>query len=358
MPGPSTITADPRSGELAHAREYLVVDEFLRSLVDARALKTAFEIGLIDRLMEHRSGATEALGRILAVDAQGMRVLVELLAGNGVVEENRGDLRLSRRFQAALGFRDLLETKLDFIGFTMNDFADLFTTLVRGGGGFMDKARLFQLFDYRKALEPGFENYRQTRAWVRITSALTRYEAAPCMLLHDFARHRRMLDVGGNSGEFALQICRRHPALHATVFDLPLVCEVGMERVLAEPEHARISYLKADIRREQLPLGYDLICFKSMLHDWPAQDARQFIDKAARAVEPGGTLLIFERGPLQLRDPTPPLSMVPLLLFFRSYRQPGAYMEQLSALGFLDVRCQEIALDTPFFVVTGRRPPT
>ena len=356
MSGLSTTIADRRTQELARACEYLVVDEFLRTLVDARALKTAFEVGLIDRLVEHRSGATEALGRVLAIDAQGMRLLVELLAGNRIVEENHGDLRLSRRFQLALRYRDLLETKLDFIGFTMNDFADLFTTLVRGGG-FMDKARLFQLFDYRKALEPGFENYRQTRAWVRITSALTRYEAAPCALLHDFTSHRRMLDVGGNSGEFALQICRRNPVLSATVFDLPLVCEVGMERVLAEPEHARLSYLKGDIRRDQLPLGYDLICFKSMLHDWPLQDARQFIDKAARAVEPGGTVLIFERAPLKLREPTPPLSMVPLLLFFRSYRAPSEYMEQLSALGFLDVRCHEIALDTPFFVVTGRRPP-
>jgi SAM-dependent methyltransferase len=191
---------------------------------------------------------------------------------------------------------------------------------------------------------------------MRLTSTLTRYEALACMELHDFSEHRRMLDIGGNSGEFILQLCRRHPELRATVLDLPLVCEIGMEHVLAEPEHSRIGFIKSDVRSEPLPLGYDLISFKSMLHDWPAQDARQFIDKAARSLVPGGTLLIFERGPLQVSERTPPVVMLPLLLFFRSYRPPTDYTTQLQALGFQDVRHQEIQLDSPFYVVTARKP--
>ena len=57
---------------------------------------------------------------------------------------------------------------------------------------------------------------------------------------------------------------------------------------------------------------YDLIAFKSMLHDWPGQDMRQFIDKAAQALEPGGTILIFERGPLRVDATVPPMSMLPM----------------------------------------------
>ena len=38
--------------------EFLIVDEFLKTLVDARALKTAFELGLIDR-----SSNTAGVGR-------------------------------------------------------------------------------------------------------------------------------------------------------------------------------------------------------------------------------------------------------------------------------------------------------
>ena len=68
--------------------------------------------------------------------------------------------------------------KLDYAGFAITDFADHFTTLIRNGDTVnMGKARLFSLFDYRRAIEPGIDNYVQTRTWMRITSTLTRYEA-------------------------------------------------------------------------------------------------------------------------------------------------------------------------------------
>lgn len=336
---------------------HLVVDEFLKSLVDARALKTAFELGLIDRLAQARyGGSSEALGRAVGADPTGMRLLVDFLVASGVVQEHSGDVRLTAKFRNALRFRDLLEAKLDFAGFVLTDFADLFTTLVRKPADFMSQARLFQLFDYRKCFEYSSENYRRVRIWMRLTSTLTRYEAPAALSAHDFTPYRRMLDVGGNSGEFALQICRGAPQLRAVVFDLPLVCEIGLEHVLGEPEQDRIGFVKGDLRHQDLPAGFDLISFKSMLHDWPAKDAEAFLAKAVRALAPGGTILIFERGPLRFRDVTAPFSLLPSLLFFNSYRPPSDYVAQLGALGMEAIQAQDIFLDSPFFLVTARKP--
>ena len=335
---------------------YLVVDDFLGGFVEARVLKTAFEVGLIDRLLEHGSGAVAPLAAVVGLDQDGLRFLLDLLGAAGVVQEAKDDVRLTRRFQEALRYRDLLEVKLDYAGFTINDFADLFTPLVQAQSGFAGKSRLFELFDYRRALNPTHENYVRTRMWVRLTSTLTRYEAAPCLDVHDMSGHRRMLDVGGNSGEFAVQACRRHPSLRATVFDLPLICELGLEHVLATAEGGRISFIPGDLRSQDLPGGYDLITFKSMLHDWPQQDALGFIDKAARALAPNGTLLIYERDALAFGGQVPPMSMVPNLLFFRSYRSPQGYIEQLRSLGFQDIRRHDLHLDSRFFVVTARKP--
>ncbi len=169
-----------------------------------------------------------------------------------------------------------------------------------------------------------------------------------------------MVDVGGNSGEFSLQICRRHPNLHATVMDLPMVCEVGMEHILAEPERDQISFRKGDVRSDPLPSGADLITFKSMLHDWPDDAALHFLRKASDTLEPGGTLLIFERGPLQIAASeaaaaTLPFSMLPDLLFFRSYREPAIYREQLASLGLTQIEIQPIPLEMPFYLVTARK---
>jgi ubiquinone/menaquinone biosynthesis C-methylase UbiE len=337
------------------ALDYLSVDSFLRTLVDARALKTAFEVGLIDYLIERPGPTLEALEKSLSLDHAGAQFLLGLLAANHVIERRDGAIHLHERFAAVLRYRDLVETKLDFAGFTMNDFADLFTALIRDPRSFAGKARLFELFDYRRCLQFSPENYERTRGWMRLTSTLTRYEARACMTLFDFGAHKRMLDVGGNSGEFVLQVARANPALHGTAFDLPLVCEIGLEYVLAEPEHDRITFVKGDIRNDILPRGYDLITFKSMLHDWPIEDAQRFLAKAARALEPGGTILIFERGPIELAQATPPFSMLPVLLFFRSYRGPEGYMKHLEALGFDDIQRREVELDTGFFLITARK---
>jgi ubiquinone/menaquinone biosynthesis C-methylase UbiE len=191
--------------------------------------------------------------------------------------------------------------------------------------------------------------------WMRLTTALSRYEAEAVEMLHDFSAHQRMLDVGGNSGEFALRLCRRNPGLRATIFDLPMVCEIGMEHVLGEPEHDRMGFIKGDIRQDALPAGYDLISFKSMLHDWPDKEASLFLAKAVQALPPGGRIVIFERGPMRFKDIAPPMSLLPTLLFFRSYRPASDYRILLGQLGMVDIQSRDIDLDSSFYLVTARK---
>jgi SAM-dependent methyltransferase len=352
----ATTAPDTEAADRAvPAPDYLCVDRYLRNVVDARSLKTAFEIGLIDFLVQRGSSPLAQLQQATATDARGLAMLLALLGQAGVLTQRLGDVSLQPGFVAALRFRDLLETKLDFAGFLLDDFADHFTALVRDPQRFVAQGRLFELFDYRLALGRSFEGWKRTRAWMRLTSTLTRYEARALMAMHDFGAHRRALDVGGNSGEFMLQLCRRHPALHATVFDLPMVCDIGLEHLLTEPEAARIAFVAGDLRSDALPLGHDLISFKSMLHDWPQDDADRFLASAVQALAPGGTLLIAERGPVEQLDRPAGFGDLPVLLFFRSYRSPDAYLARLAQLGLHDLRCQTLQLDTPFTIVTGRK---
>ncbi len=351
MPSPRKRARDP-----AKQFEFLVVDEFLGDVIGARALKSAFELKLIDHLMERHPESFEALGKVARVDPQGLRFLLDLLVGGGVCELRDGGYALTARFRIAMRYRDLLETRLDFAGFLSPDYTEYLTGLISDPPGFMKRARVFQLFDYRRAQEPTVENYQRTRTWMRLTTALTRYEAQALLATHDLGGVRNMLDVGGNSGEFVLQLCRRHPQLRGTVFDLPLVCDLGQEHVLPVPERDRIAFLKGDVRADPIPPGHDLISFKSMLHDWPEEAAGQFLAKAADALAPGGSLLIFERAPLDYSGGLPPFSAIPTLLFFRSYRPAEVYVRLLGMLGLRDIQVREIELESPFFVVTATRP--
>lgn len=340
----------------AAAVDYLRIDRFLGTMVHARALASAFELGLIDALARDGPSTRDALRQRAGLDAQGLDLLVGLLSGNEVVTENDGAVRLSDPFAAALQYRDLLEAKLDFLEIVGPDVLLGFTDLVANPARFMAHARVFRLFDYRRAFEASAENVGWTRRWMRITTALTRYEAEPCLACHDFAPYRRMLDVGGNSGEFALRICARHPKITATILDLPLVCQIGREHVRGAPEAERIAFVAGDALRTAWPGDIDIVTFKSMLHDWPDPETAALLASARQALRPGGTLLIFERGPLPVRERSFPYALLPMLLFARSFRRPDDYRAHLEALGFHAITVREIGLEMPFMLVSARKP--
>jgi len=333
--------------------EYLCVDDFLRNLVDAAALTTAFQSGLIDQLIERQPCVLASLGEHVHVDDRGLRLLLDLLRTNDVVCEGEEGVGLTEHFTRALQYRDLLEAKLDIARLAGRDVIDHFDDLVMDTGAFMGKASLFRLFSYGRCFTPTPENRALTRRWMRFTSALTRYEAPVLLKHHDVSRYRRMLDIGGNSGEFALQVCRRHPGIEAIVYDLPLVCEIGREHVCRQPEAGRISFISGNALVDRLPRGFDLITFKSVLHDWPEREAREFLTRAVDSLEEGGTLLIFEREPLETGKRPISYAMVPLLLFSHSFRSPDLYIEHLGMLGLTDIRSSTIDLETPFCLVSS-----
>lgn len=333
--------------------EYLCVDNFMQDMVAARALATAFELKLIDTIHDQGSVIRDALQQLLAGPAQGLNFLLDLLIANRVVQERSGKVSLTPPFLKALTYRDLMEVKLEFANWVSHDVVDSFTDLIHRPAQFAQEARIIELFGYHYCFDDTPHNYELTRRWMRITTTLTRYESQVCLTHYDFRPHRMLLDVGGNSGEFLRQICRRIPDLRGTVFDLPLVCDIGRDHVSAYSEADRISFVSGDIRTDNLPGGFDIVTFKSMLHDWPEEQAGQFLAKAAQVLQPGGTLLIFERGPFELEGKMPPYSLLPFLLFIHSFRPPSVYQDYLEKLGFRDINIQKIELEMPFYLITA-----
>lgn len=336
-------------------RGYLCVDEYLADFAGARALASAFELGLVDRLGGGARLPLRTLAAQARLDERGMRLLAGLLEANRVLALEDDAARLTDGFARALRYRDLIEAKLDFAAAVAPDFLELFTILLADPAAFFARARLFELFSYDRCFDATPENLSATARWMRFTTALTRYEAAACIARHDFARHARMLDVGGNSGEFALRVCRAAPSLRATVVDLPVVCEIGARHLRAEPEAARIDFVPALRGGGPLPGGCDLITFKSMLHDWPDEEMRAFLARAHAALEPGGTLLIYERGPFDTGARRLSYAQIPIMLFFRSYRSAGDYAAALAQAGFRDIRAETVELDLPFLLVRATR---
>lgn len=338
-----------------NAITYLCVDDFIDTFVKAQVLKSAFETGVIDYLEQNQPCTLDSLTQKLRCDRMGIALLLDFLKVNGVIEADNGQIKLTSQFAIALQYRDLLQVKLDFANLIAPDFANYFTLLLENPRQFMERSRLFDLFGYHRCFEPTPENYELTKRWLRITTTLTKYEAQVCLQYHDFSQYKQMLDIGGNSGEFVLQICKQHPKLQATVIDLPLVCALGQAHVAQQPEANRINFIKGNALVDSLPSEVNLITFKSILHDWPEEATEKFIINASKSLAPGGTLLIFERAEIELTNQPLPYSLLPMLLLFRYFRSPLVYQKQLASQGFENITIQSINLEMPFFLIIAKK---
>ena len=106
---------------------------------------------------------------------------------------------------------------------------------------------------------------------------------------------RTMLDIGGSHGYYSVALCRRHPELRATVLDLPaavaaaapLLAREGMgDRVVHRADNALTADLGAD--------EFDLILVANLVHHFTETQNRDLVRRCARALRPGGRLVIGE----------------------------------------------------------------
>lgn len=337
--------------------EFLRVSTFLSTEFDARAIKTGLELGIIDRLAAGPISFTE-LAAERRLDPMGMGLLIELLEINCVIARYQDRLELTPEFKTALRFRDLLECRIAFADLVWPDIHNLFTPLLTDLRQFMARSQVFDLFRYDRCLEVTPENLAATSAWTKFTTCLTKYEAVVVLdAVVINKRDRDFIDLGGNTGEFARQLCVRYSHIVATVVDLPVLCALGARHVAADLSTAgRISFFPCDMRCDALPPPADLVAFKSVLHDWPDAEAAQLLERARAVVRPGGRLIIFERAPIALAGRRITYAMAPDLVFFRFLRPADLYLKVLSKLGFVGIEHRNVRLETDFHLITAQRP--
>jgi len=339
--------------------EFLCVGAFLSTEMDARAIKSAMELGVFDALSAGVPLSLPALATERRVNPVGLRVLIDLLEVNGVVARTGDLIELTPAFRSALRFRDLLESRIAFADLVWPDIHSLFTPLLTDLPQFMARSKVFDLFRYDRCIEVTSENLEATSAWTRFTTCLTKYEAPAALDAVDIAAVRRFIDLGGNTGEFALQVCQRNPLVEAIVVDLPVVCALGQKHISATADTAdasRIAFFPSDMRSQALPAAADLVAFKSVLHDWPDADAEHLLERAYALVRPGGRLLIFERAPIDMRGRRIPYVMAPDLVFLHFLRSATFYLRKLTQLGFVSIEHRQVELDMQFHHIVARRP--
>ncbi len=127
-----------------------------------------------------------------------------------------------------------------------------------------------------------------------VMAASQSFIAEQAMEAIDFGTARRVLDVGGGAGAFAIEIARRWPDLRVTVADLPAVASIAESRIREAGLSERVEVAALDVFEQPLPAGHDMLTFVRVLHDHEDDAVTRLLAAAADALEPGARIAIIE----------------------------------------------------------------
>ncbi|MGH9586337.1 MAG: methyltransferase [Acidobacteriaceae bacterium] len=100
-------------------------------------------------------------------------------------------------------------------------------------------------------------------------------------------------DLGTAQGDLAVQIALANPHLTGIGFDLAEVGPVFEEYAKDNGVGDRLRFQPGDFFKHDLP-RVDVITMGHILHDWGLKDKKMLLGKAYKALNPGGSLVVYD----------------------------------------------------------------
>ena len=107
---------------------------------------------------------------------------------------------------------------------------------------------------------------------------------------------KKLLDVGGNTGKWAIASVNYNPDIHVTIMDLPGQLNVAKDKITALGLEHRISFSPANLLDETIafPKGFDAIWMSQFLDCFSEEEIISILSRAAKALSNDGFVFIME----------------------------------------------------------------
>lgn len=313
----------------------------------ACALHAGVKLDLFTPLAEKRMTARELAER-LKCDGRGLEMLLNALAALQLLEK-QGQNYVTTPFSSNY----LARTSPDYLGYIIRHHHHLMA-----GWSVLDEAVTSGAPLFKRVSHGNDEELRESFEMGMFNLAM---QLAPRIAAGiDLAGHRRLLDLGGGPGTYAIHFCQANPGLEAVVYDLASTRCFAEKTIARFGLEGRVSFAAGDFDIQEVPQGFDVVWLSHVLHGEGPEGCANILSKAMSALEPGGMILIQEfilddtlDGP-----PFPALFSLNMLLGTPSGQaySEGQLLEMLAAAGAGDL--QRIPLDLPngAGVLAGRAP--
>ena len=255
--------------------------EQLRELVDGFELGQIFLTSLefdIFTELQRPKGADDLASR-LGLHAGLTEKLLDVLVGMGLLTRD------AQMYRTALPVAPFLVKDSPYFGRYLNprprireSMANLAAHLRNGPGEFSEAER--HTFK------------RDDLDWMARLSLLGRLQGTVTQVsaLPEFRQARRMIDLGGGHGLFALAFAQENPNLEVVVFDKPDVVEVARTTIDQYDLAGRVTARSGDYLKDDFGKDYDIV-FEACSFGGDDLDSRSFFQKIASALVAGGLLI-------------------------------------------------------------------
>ncbi len=251
---------------------------------DAKILLTAVELGVFAALESAPATEPELADR-LRLHGRGLRDFLQALVSIGVLATEDGTYR-----NAAGAGNHLVPGRPGYVGgFLMGAAMTLYpaygnladalrTGRPQTGGDFSDM----------------FANPEALAGFAAMMDGLNDVLGPELAQAFDWTGRKSVLDIGGCRGNLLSHVLKAEPGLAGQVFDLPAMEPLFEQHMANLGLTARATFHAGDFFADDLPAADVMIC-GHVLSDWSPAQRKTLLHKSFRALDAGGTLLVYDR---------------------------------------------------------------
>jgi len=301
------------------------VHETIRAFMPSRAVLTALELDIFSAVA---SGASaEGLAQTIHADPRATEMLLNALVSLKLLEKKNGaffNSPVSARF-FSVGSRDNARAGLMHTVHLWHRWSTL-TECVREGTSVAVRTR---------------EDH-SVRAFIAAMDRNAKERSGAVVKAIGTNGIKRMLDLGGGSGEYSIALVRAIPGLKSEILDQGDVVPLAQENIRKAGLVDRITTRVGDMLRDPLGEGHDLILLSAICHMFSPGQNQQLLQRAYLALAPHGRLVVqdFILEPDKTAPGAAALFSLNMLVGTRagsSYSEPE-YASWLRNAGFPEVR--------------------
>ena len=281
-------------------------------VIAAQAIHTAVRLGIPDHLVSGPRSASE-----LAIDcdahAPSLERLLRALISIGVFQRTSDGKYQNSSFSEILRKEhpqslrgEALFLPAPYIWQSLGSLSES----VQEGKPAFDRVFGKNFFSFL-AEHPG-----EAETFNRVMSQEILWTTPSVLRAYDFSQFKKLVDIGGGTGQFLSHVLKAAPSVEGILFDQPQV--VARAAKLFQGELAQRLTIVGGSFFDLVPEGGDAYVLRRVIHDWEDEEALKILSNIRSAISASSKLLIIEG---LIDSPTNPVGLMDIMMLVLGGRE-------------------------------------